>query len=114
MSSSVTEIHSEEAWDSFQKEHPNKLIVVQFSATWCGPCKKISPFVEKLAMDPMYEERVCFCKIDIDEAENALWEWAMVDQIPTFRFVRDGAQIIEFCDSDCQTLLRNLVNSLSP
>lgn len=103
----IETIHSSEDWLDLQHstKHP---IVVQFTATWCGPCKRITPFVEKFASDPSFGSFV-FCKIDIDEAESQLWEWAMVPSVPTFRIVVGGKTVSEFSDSNPDKLYKTLL-----
>ena len=43
-------------------------VVVDFSATWCGPCQQLSPIIDQLAGD--YEGRVKVGKVDIDNAQS--------------------------------------------
>ena len=44
------------------------IAVVDFFATWCGPCKMLGPVLEQLSAD--YEGKISFFKIDVDEAEK--------------------------------------------
>lgn len=64
---------------------PN-LVVVDFHAKWCGPCKMIAPFLDKL--DQFYES-VDFFKVDIDENPE-LSERFNISSVPTFKFIRKG------------------------
>lgn len=43
-----------------------KLVVIDFFATWCGPCRNISPVIDKMAAE---SDKVTFIKIDVDENE---------------------------------------------
>ncbi|KVI02439.1 Thioredoxin [Cynara cardunculus var. scolymus] len=64
--SRVIQFHSSQRWQlhfNDSKQSP-KLMVVDFSATWCGPCKMLEPFLRSLASK--YED-VEFIKIDVDE-----------------------------------------------
>lgn len=74
----------------FQGRRP---AVVDFYATWCGPCKMTAPVVEKLA--GKYAGKVDFYKVDIDE-EQELASVFGIQSIPTFLFVPlNGAPTIQ-------------------
>lgn len=62
-------------------------VVVDFYATWCGPCKVLSPRLNELA-GPL-TNRVNFFKIDVDQA-NQLAERFQIKGVPTLLFFRDG------------------------
>lgn len=64
-----------------------KLVVVDFWATWCGPCQRIAPLVEQLAAE--YEGRAVVGKYNVDEGETLSAEFG-VRNIPTLIFVKDG------------------------
>lgn len=61
-------------------------VVIDFFATWCGPCKKIAPAFEKLA--EVYPS-ITFLKVDVDESAE-LAEHYEVQAMPTFLFLKDG------------------------
>ncbi|MFT4186361.1 MAG: thioredoxin [Micrococcaceae bacterium] len=60
--------------------------VVQFSATWCGPCRQLTPIVEKMAED---HDDVQFFKVDIDESPNLTAKFGIVS-VPTLISFKDG------------------------
>lgn len=62
-------------------------VLVDFWATWCGPCRMIAPFVEQLADE--YEGKVAFMKVNVDE-EPALCEKYRVSSIPNLALFKDG------------------------
>ena len=53
----------------------NKLVLVDFFATWCGPCKMIAPFIEEVAEE--YEGKAVVAKIDVDEAQEIAAEYGI-------------------------------------
>ncbi|KAL1354883.1 hypothetical protein HN51_006935 [Arachis hypogaea] len=83
--------HSVDAWTQ-QLEKGNeskKLIVVDFTASWCGPCRFIAPFLAELAKK---FTNVIFLKVDVDELQSVAQDWA-VEAMPTFVFVKEGTII---------------------
>lgn len=63
-------------------------VIIDFYATWCGPCKALSPLIEKLAEE--YEGRIKVLKVDVDKNE-ALAQAARIMSIPTLFFIdREG------------------------
>lgn len=62
-------------------------IVIDFSATWCGPCKKIAPIISKLA--EQYEGRVNIGKCDVDDNEELTSQFG-IRNVPTVLFIKDG------------------------
>ena len=80
--------------------------VVYFTASWCGPCKQISPLYEQLS-----EERkgVAFAKVDVDELEDTAAE-AGISAMPTFQFHSKGEKAGEVVGADMQKLTAGLDN----
>ncbi len=68
----------------------SKLVVVDFHATWCGPCKMIAPLVGEMAEQMAAD--VVFLKVDVDEAEDVAAEYN-ITAMPTFLFMRDGKKV---------------------
>ncbi len=68
-------------------------VVVKFTASWCGPCKKIQPALDALAVAE--DANVVFVSVDVEAAAEAGWECG-IDALPTFRFIRDGIQLEQF------------------
>ncbi|MFC2296049.1 MAG: thioredoxin [Prevotella sp.] len=71
--------------------HPNEWIfegsrpaIIDFYATWCGPCKQTAPIVEKLAED--YAGRIDVYKVDVDQQQE-LAAFFGVQSIPTILFI---------------------------
>jgi thioredoxin 1 len=73
--------------NSYAAQH-DKIIVIDFHATWCGPCKMIGPYFEHLStLEEMKD--VLFIKCDVDDAEDVA-QFAGVTAMPTFALIKDG------------------------
>lgn len=66
------------------------LVLVDFWATWCGPCRAVAPVIEKLAED--YQGRVTVRKLDTD-ANQATAVRLGIRSIPTILLFRDGKPV---------------------
>ena len=62
-------------------------VVADFYATWCGPCRTLSPLLDKLAGG--YTDKVKFVKINVDESPGLAQNFS-VQAIPTLIFFKDG------------------------
>lgn len=62
-------------------------VLVDFSATWCGPCKKLEPIVHELAAD--YGSRLKVVKVDVDHAPGTAAKFGVLS-VPTLLIFRGG------------------------
>ena len=60
--------------------------VIDFFATWCGPCKALAPVLDELAADYQYKDRIDFYKVDIDR-EQELAAVFGIRSVPSLLFV---------------------------
>ncbi len=80
-------IHLEnENYDELIKEG---IVVVDFFATWCGPCKMLGPIIEKLGNSI---NNVKFIKVDVDKHEELARRYGVMS-IPTIIFFKDGKEV---------------------
>merc|ERR1711970_415756 len=68
--------------------------VIDFTATWCGPCNYIAPIYEKLEAEYSQFSRIKFYKVDVDEADEVS-ALAGISCMPTFQFFIDGKRVAE-------------------
>ena len=73
------------------KTGTDKIVVIDFWATWCGPCKMIGPIFEKIAETPA-GEKLGFYKVDVDEQSQIASEVG-IRAMPTFAFFKNGEKI---------------------
>ncbi|GAB3943234.1 thioredoxin [Corynebacterium tapiri] len=81
--------------DTFRSEvtESEGVVLVDFWAEWCGPCKKLGPIVEELAEDFAGKARVA--KVDVD-SERLIAAMYQVMSIPTLMIFKDGQKVDEF------------------
>lgn len=72
---------------------PGKLVIVDYHADWCGPCKMLAPVLKEVAGE--YAGRAVVGKINVDQAQ-AFSQKEGVSGIPHVRFYRDGKRVDEF------------------
>ena len=70
----------------------NQLVIVDFWATWCTPCRMLTPILEEIAAE---RTDIKICTINMDEAENIAETYAVMS-LPALLFFRDG-ELIEEC-----------------
>jgi thioredoxin 1 len=69
----------------------NNVVVADFWAEWCGPCKMVGPFIEQLAEE--YAGQAAIGKIDIEENDDLATQYA-IRNIPTVLFFKNG-QVVD-------------------
>ncbi|BFF93861.1 thioredoxin-2 [Drosophila madeirensis] len=88
--------------DAQLQQAGNKLVIVDFYATWCGPCKMIAPKLVELATQ--YADNVVVLKVDVDECEDIAVEYNICS-MPTFVFLKNSQKIEEFAGANAQRLV---------
>ena len=92
---------------TFSTSNPTKLIVLDFKATWCGPCKALKTFIEYLQNE---YPTVVFKEIDIeDEDLSSITEKFTIAKVPTLIYMKNGI----VCHSLIGTNKENIENAIN-
>lgn len=86
----------------------DKLIVLDFWATWCGPCKAIAPHIEELAVE--FEGKAVVGKVNVDDDADIAAKYG-VRNIPTVIFVKDGKLVDKQVGATPKTALKAKLES---
>lgn len=89
----------------FQKsviEHKG-VVLVDFYADWCGPCKFVAPIIDELAKEMT---NVSFVKVNVDENQDLAGEYS-VFSIPTFLVFKDGKVVDQFVGAQSKDQFKN-------
>jgi len=94
----VSEIETLEEFVELLKDKSDYLFVIDFFATWCGPCKTVAPIYEEVAKS-LSNEKVFFCKMDVEnESLEEIIGSFRVQSMPTFVIAKineEKTQLIE-------------------
>ena len=88
----------------------NSLVIVDFWAEWCGPCRAMNPIIEELSL--IYENKLVFAKLNVDDSPNKAQEY-QVYGIPTLAFFVKGKIVDKLVGAISKSKLREKILSIS-
>lgn len=74
----------------------NKFAVIDFYATWCVPCRKVSPIIDELERN--YGDEVSFLKLDVEENDDLVERFG-IKNVPTVLFLNNGEVVYKIAGS---------------
>lgn len=84
-------------------------VMVDFWATWCGPCRMLGPVVEEIANE--YAGKVKVCKLNVDEGTDTSSKYR-ITSIPTIIFFKDGEVVGQTVGLQSKAVLQEKLNAL--
>lgn len=91
---------------NFKDSISKGITLVDFYATWCGPCRMITPVIEALSKEMSGKARIA--KLDIDDAQTVSGD-LQITSVPTLILFKDGQEIKRVVGVKDITFLRNLI-----
>ena len=97
--------------ENFEAEvdQANLPVLVDFGATWCGPCRQLAPIVEELATQ--YEGKLKVGAVDIDQAKAVAMRFGIMS-VPTIVFMRDGEVVDKLTGFQPKKALEKKIESI--
>lgn len=87
----------------------DKLVMIDFWAEWCGPCKMIGPIIDEIGKE--YQDRVVVGKVDVDNNNDATAKYG-IRSIPTVLFIQNGEVVDKVVGAGAKSLFTEKIEKL--
>ncbi len=87
----------------------DKLVVIDFWAEWCGPCKMIGPIIEEIGEE--YKDKIVVGKLNVDENDETTGKYG-IRNIPTVLFIKNGEVVDKAVGAGPKTLFTEKIDKL--
>lgn len=96
---------------TFVEETKEDLVLIDFWATWCGPCRMQAPILEQLSQE-IDEDELKILKMDVDENPETARQFGIMS-IPTLMFKKDGEVVKQVAGVHTKDQLKAIIAELS-
>jgi len=103
----VHQVENVADFDSQLEAAGGKLVIVDFYATWCGPCRYIAPKLEEMSKQEEFKN-VIFLKVDVDDNDDIAKRYS-VSCMPTFIYIKNKEKVDELSGAN-EAKLTELLN----
>lgn len=84
------------------------VVIVDFYATWCGPCKMLTPVLESIDNEM---ENIKVVKVDIDESRRLAMNYC-IQSVPTIKIFKDGREVVTRVGFQPKETLENIIQMI--
>lgn len=111
-SRALHQIQSVEDFDRQVKDAGNKLVVIDFFATWLQPSKHMGQYLESYSRE--YAEKIVVLQVNLDQFEKLAKEKYGIDSMPTFVFLKNGKMVEKFSADNPATIAKTIIHLTNP
>lgn len=87
----------------------DKLVLIDFWAEWCGPCKMVGPIIDEIAEE--YKDKVVVGKLDVDNNDETTAKYG-IRNIPTVLFLKNGEVVDKVVGAGPKTMFTDKIDKL--